>query len=64
MAGLTHYVDDGRLARGQQQRGRALAAQHRHRRQELAVRGFEQVGDRAATIYSLVEMAKLSAVDP
>ncbi len=60
---LTRYVDDGRLEIDNNAAERALRGIAVGRKNWLFA-GSDQGGHRAATIYSLVETAKLNKVDP
>jgi transposase len=60
---LTRYVDDGRLEIDNNAAERALRSIAVGRKNWLFA-GSDQGGHRAATIYSLVETAKLNKVDP
>jgi transposase len=56
----THALRHRRAARGRQQHRRERDARHRARTEELSVRRFGCGGERAASIYTLVQTAKLN----
>ena len=60
---LTRYVDDGRLELDNNAAERSLRGVALGRKNWLFA-GSDQSGHRAASIYSLVETAKLNGVDP
>lgn len=62
-AALTRYVDDGRLEIDNNDAERALRGIAVGRKNKLFA-GSDQGGQRAATIYSIVDSAKLNKVDP